>query len=137
MNKFGIRLCFGLTLALAALRLGAEPARTAAPAVAKKIGFEVLKGSWVRPDGGYMIEIRETGQGGQLEASYFNPNQLPFSAAKASLAGTALHVFFELRAGGYGGSTYELVYDPASDQLKGTYYQAVARQKYDVFFVRK
>ena len=44
---------------------------------------------------------------------------------------------FELRAGGYDGSTYELTYDPATDRLKGTYYQAVAKQKFDVNFVRK
>ena len=33
--------------------------------------------------------------------------------------------------------TYTLTYDAASDQLKGIYYQAVAKQKFDVFFVRK
>jgi hypothetical protein len=48
-----------------------------------------------------------------------------------------LRLAFELQAGGYNGSTYELTYDPASDQLKGVYYQAVARQKYEVYFVRK
>ena len=38
---------------------------------------------------------------------------------------------------GCGGSTYELINDAASDRLKGTYYQAVAKQKFDVKFVRK
>ena len=28
-------------------------------------------------------------------------------------------------------------YDPASDCLKGVYYQAVVKQKFDVYFVRK
>jgi hypothetical protein len=45
-------------------------------------------------------------------------------------------LFFELRAGGYNGSTYTLKYDAASDQLKGVYYQAVAKQKFEVGFVR-
>ena len=44
---------------------------------------------------------------------------------------------FELRAGGYDGSTYELTYDPATDRLNGIYYQAVVKQKFDVFFTRK
>jgi hypothetical protein len=42
-----------------------------------------------------------------------------------------------LRAGGYNGSTYELTYDPAGDRLKGSYYQAVAKQKYEIYFLRK
>jgi hypothetical protein len=33
------------------------------------------------------------------------------------------------------GSTYTLTYDPASDQLKGIYYQAVEQQRFDVAFV--
>ena len=48
-----------------------------------------------------------------------------------------LRADFELRAGGYAGSTYTLGYDPAKDQLKGIYYQAVAKQMFEVIFVRK
>ena len=44
--------------------------------------------------------------------------------------------FFEIRAGGYNGSTYTLTYDPAADVLKGVYFQAVAQQKFDVYFTR-
>ena len=51
--------------------------------------------------------------------------------------GAKLRAFFELRAGGYDGSTYELAYDPATDRLKGIYYQAVVKQKFEVSFVRK
>jgi hypothetical protein len=42
----------------------------------------------------------------------------------------------ELRAAGYNGSTYTLTYDPAADVLKGVYFQAVAQQKFDVYFTR-
>jgi hypothetical protein len=48
-----------------------------------------------------------------------------------------LKLFFELRAGGYNGSTYTLNYDAAGDRFTGTYYQAVARQTFEVVFVRK
>ena len=100
-------------------------------------GFALLKGNWVRPDGGYTIAIKGIGPDGQLEAMYFNPNPLPFARAQAVQEGTALRVSLELRAGGYDGSTYELTYDPASDRLKGIYYQAVAKQRYEIYFVRK
>ncbi len=107
------------------------------PAADKKIAIDLLKGNWVRPDGGYTIAIKSVNPNGQLEAMYFNPNQLPFAKAQASLEGATLRASFELRAGGYDGSTYELTYDPATDRLKGIYYQAVMKQKFDVFFVRK
>ena len=133
-----------LALGLAAVVLGG-----AAPAGAQgakpvpgdsapgSAGFDLLKGNWVRPDGGYTIAIKGVGPDGQLEAMYFNPNPLPFARAQAVQEGTALRVSLELRAGGYGGSTYELTYDPAGDRLKGIYYQAVAKQRYEIYFVRK
>lgn len=107
-----------------------------APAVASESGFEALRGRWVRPDGGYLIIIRGVDASGRLDAAYQNPNPLPFAEAEASRDGTAIRVFLELRAGGYSGSTYTLTYDPANDVLHGVYYQAVARQKYDVYFER-
>jgi hypothetical protein len=114
---------------------GVKPAPgDSAPASA---GLDVLKGNWVRPDGGYTIAIKGVGSDGQLEAMYFNPNPLPFSRAQAVQEGTALRVSLELRAGGYGGSTYELTYEAAGDRLKGVYYQAVAKQRYEIYFVRK
>ena len=117
---------------------GVKPAPGDSPAVSvANAGFNVLKGNWVRPDGGYTIAIKGVGPDGQLEAMYFNPNPLPFSRAQAVQEGTTLRVSLELRAGGYGGSTYELTYDPAGDRLKGIYYQAVAKQRHEIYFVRK
>jgi len=98
--------------------------------------FSRIVGRWVRPDGGYVIDIKAVVAGGKLVASYANPSPLPFYTAEASREGSALKLSFELRAGGYNGSTYTLAYDAASDQLRGVYYQAVARQKFDVVFVR-
>jgi hypothetical protein len=115
-----------------------SPAQAAStPAAAEKSGMNVLKGAWVRPDGGYTITIKSIAPSGQLEAMYANPNQLPFSKAQATQDGATLRASFELQAGGYAGSTYELSYDPVSDRLKGIYYQAVAKQKFEVYFVRK
>ena len=139
--KFQYAVVFGL----AAITAGAPVAQVAAPeskgptapSVVRKVSLDTLKGTWVRPDGGYRIEIGNISANGELEATYFNPNRLPFEKAQAKLAGGTLRVAFELRAGGYNGSTYELTYDPASDRLVGVYFQAVMKQKFDVYFVRK
>jgi len=136
-------LFVGLALALASIGTataqdkGPVTKRESAPAVAGPINLDVLKGAWVRPDGGYTIAINSIGPNGQIEAMYFNPNPLPFAKAQAAREGATLRASFELRAGGYAGSTYELKYDPASDRLRGIYYQAVLKQRFDVYFVRK
>ena len=113
----------------------AAPASSAA-VPSSQPAFTVLLGRWVRPDGGYIISVRGVDAGGRLDASYANPAALPFYTAEVNRDGDALKVFLELRAGGYNGSTYTLAYDAASDQLKGVYYQAVARQRFEVAFVR-
>lgn len=122
-----------------ALAQGAAPgaSKPAAPVPAEAIGIETLKGTWLRPDGGYQIVIGNVDTDGRLEAMYFNPRPLPFAKAVATKDGETLRVSLELRAGGYDGSTYELVYDPQRDRLAGVYYQAVVKQRFDVYFVRK
>ena len=137
MAKF-VGLALALALVGPASAQGPGPAAKAAPAPSTgSISFDVLKGNWVRPDGGYRIEIKGVAANGELDATYYNPNRLPFAKAQASLEGATLRANFELQAGGYNGSTYELTYDPASDRLKGIYYQAVVKQKFEVFFTRK
>jgi hypothetical protein len=101
-----------------------------------KAEFESLKGRWLRPDGGYVLEIGEIDAGGKMVARYFNPRPINVSRAEASLDGTTTQVFIELRDTNYPGSTYTLTYDPVSDQLKGTYFQAALQQSFDVVFVR-
>jgi hypothetical protein len=129
-----IAIATGLLSTVAEPLPGAPAASSisASPAV-----FASLPGRWVRPDGGYVISIKSVDADGKLDASYANPNPLPFYTAMATADGGPLKLFFELRAGGYSGSTYTLNYDAAGDQLKGKYYQAVAKQTFEVVFVRK
>jgi hypothetical protein len=110
--------------------------RAEAPAAQADGIFAALPGRWVRPDGGYLINIKSVDASGKLDAAYANPNPLPFSRAEATRDGNTIKLFFELRAGGYNGSTYTLTYDPASDTLKGVYFQAIAQQKFDIYFMR-
>jgi hypothetical protein len=89
-----------------------------------------LIGRWVRLDGGYILELSGIGKDGSLKASYFNPR------AGFTRTGGRLTVFIELRDINYPGSTYNLQYDSGSDRLKGTYFQAVEKQTFEVEFVR-
>jgi hypothetical protein len=98
--------------------------------------YETLSGKWLRPDGDYILEVRSVAPDGKMDAGCFNPQPIHVARAEASAVRGSAQVFVELRDVNYPGSTYTLPYDPGTDQLTGTYYQAVAGQTYDVFFVR-
>ena len=105
-------------------------------ATAANPSFTKLQGKWLRPDGGYILEIRSAAADGQLEAAYLNPRPIHVAKAGASRDGENLKVFVELRDVNYPGSTYTLAYDPPTDQLKGIYYQAALGQQFEVYFQR-
>jgi hypothetical protein len=98
--------------------------------------YQALKGRWVRPDGGYILEIRSINPDGTLDARYFNPRPINVSRAEVSPRGQAASLFVELRDTGYPGCTYTLLYDPGEDSLKGIYYQAAVRESFEIIFVR-
>ena len=98
--------------------------------------FQRLEGRWVRPDGGYVLELRNVKNDGSLTAAYYNPRPIRVFRAEASRKDGTLSVFVELRDVNYPGSTYTLQYDPATDRLKGKYFQAVEKQTFNIEFVR-
>lgn len=98
--------------------------------------FQTLRGRWLRPDGGYVLEIRSVDSNGAIDAEYFNPQPVHIGKAEAARTGASVSVAVELRAPNYPGSTYKLTYDPRTDVLRGNYFQAVERQNFDVVFVR-
>lgn len=110
--------------------------RTAETSV-EKPNFQSLVGEWIRPDGGYVIKIRNVDPGGELVAGYFNPRPINVSRALASAKKGKINVFIKLRDKGYPGSTYNLVYHEENEALVGIYYQAVMDQSFNVAFVRK
>jgi hypothetical protein len=95
-----------------------------------------LVGTWLRPDGGYVLELKDVGPKGILKARYFNPNPINVAKAEWRRTGDRLQVFVELRDVNYPGSTYTLVYSPEKDRLEGNYYQAVQGQTYAIGFIR-
>ena len=99
--------------------------------------FDRLVGSWVRPDGGYVIEISKIHPDGKVDAAYFNPSPIHVSRSTVSEKDGIIELFMELRGQGYPGSTYTLKYNPAYDVMVGIYFQAVIQQPFDVIFQRK
>jgi len=98
--------------------------------------FDALNGRWLRPDGGYVLEVRSVDSSGKIDAAYLNPKLINIAKAEATRDGSTVKVFVELRAPNYPGSTYTLTYDQERDQLRGIYFQAVQRQSFNVYFVR-
>jgi hypothetical protein len=138
MRKAGLILLMSTLTAASLAFPQSAPAqdKPAASTLPSKPDFSILQGRWVRPDGGYTITIKGVDANGDLEAAYFNQSSIPFAKAHATMEANSLNVFFELRAGGYAGSTYTLTYDPVGDRLAGVYFQAVAQQKFNIYFAR-
>lgn len=117
-----------------------QPATPASHAAAKAepvlVEFETLKGKWVRPDGGYVIEIRKLLPDNALEVGYFNPNPIHVGQAKLYKERGFTKVFVELQDVNYPGSTYTLIYDKENNLLRGTYYQATQQEEYQIYFER-
>ena len=120
----------------APLALAPVSPATNQPATPTSPTFAKLQGKWLRPDGGYILEIRSAAPDGKMDAAYFNPKSINVAKAQASQNGGSLKVFIELRDANYPGSTYSLAYDPKTDQLKGDYFQAAIKETFDVFFTR-
>ncbi len=129
-----------LAILLAAVSTGplAETASAGEPEKQSpaQIDFKRLEGRWVRPDGGYVLELRDIKNGGRLKAAYFNPRPIKVFGAKWNRREGKINLSVELRDINYPGSKYNLKYDPVSDVLQGTYFQAVEKQTFDVRFVR-
>lgn len=133
MKTIGTLLGLGLIL----LSGCSEQAAETSPTVPKGPQDEsVVVGQWLRPDGGYILEIKKVSKGGQAEAMYFNPNPIHVESALVTDKDGQLHLRLVLRDENYDGSTYELNYEPEKDVLTGTYFSPNAGQTYQVFFQR-
>jgi hypothetical protein len=126
-----------------ASRPSAVPAPRATPKPRKTVSdtpaqYRPLLGEWVRPDGGYVLAVKDIADDGKATVGYFNPRPIKVGRAEARIEDDgALGLFVELRDRNYPGSTYTLGYDSEGDQLVGVYFQAMQRASYDVVFVRR
>jgi len=129
----------GLAAAILYGLMNRSSTETAATIALKKEppDFDRLVGNWVRPDGGYVIEISKIHPDGRVDAAYFNPRPIHVSRSNVSEEGGIIELFIELQGKGYPGSTYTLKYNPEHDVMVGIYFQAVIQQPFDVIFQRK
>ena len=98
--------------------------------------FRVLIGEWVRPDGGYVVHVRDVNPDGSVDARYYNPNEINVAEANVSTWKGLIKLFIKLQDKGYPGSTYTLYYYAEKDVLAGFYYQAAIQQTFEVVFLR-
>lgn len=133
-----ISMAFLLVLLDASVTLYSLPMATAAdtPQSAGIIDEQRLTGRWTRPDGGYILELKEIGKDGTLNAAYFNPRSINVSRAEIRRTESEIAILIELRDVNYPGSIYNLRYDPKTDRLIGTYFQAVHGETYNIEFLR-
>jgi len=108
-----------------------------APTAAENTDFRPLIGDWVRPDGGYILSIRNVKADGEAIVGYYNPRKINVAVAAASVEKKLLKIFIKLQDKGYPGSTYTLFHYAEKNVLLGIYYQAALKQSFDVVFVRK
>ena len=131
-----LRALFSAVFATAALVLLLSGAAFGEGTGKGRTDFQKLEGRWVRPDGGYVIELRDAKKDGTVTAAYFNPVPIRVHSASLARKNGTVKLYLELRDINYPGSIYRLVYDAAADRLKGTYFQAVYKQLFDVEFTR-
>ena len=97
----------------------------------------MLNGEWVRPDGGYIIQVSNARADGSVDAAYFNPGPIHVAEANVSMWQGLKKLFVKLQDKGYPGSTYTLYYFEDKDALAGFYFQANMGQTFEVVFLRK
>ena len=138
----GGAIAIAAVIAVAVFRLtsappASAPAPTGGAAKAESVSEQRLVGRWLRPDGGYILEIRRGHANGHLDAAYFNPRPIHVARAEWRREGGHLRVLIELRDVNYPGSTYTLNFSSEQDRLVGAYFQAAQQQTFDVEFVRQ
>lgn len=73
-----------------------------------EIASRKLKGSWVRDDGGYTIDIKEVKENGKLDVEYLNPKPIQIGQSGWRIKDGYLQVYLELQDKNYPGSLYQL-----------------------------
>lgn len=112
------------------------PHTAAAPDGTNAISHLRLVGRWLRPDGGYLLELRNAHSDGRLEAAYFNPSPIRVAQAQWTRETDGLHVMVELRDANYPGAVYRLQLAPDAQLLRGQYYQPALEQTFEIEFRR-
>ena len=68
-----------------------------------KNNLQHILGRWVRPDGGYILDLKEIGKDGTLKAAYFNPTPINVYRAELGREQGAITILVELSDVNYPG----------------------------------
>jgi hypothetical protein len=63
--------------------------------------FDILKGEWIRPDGGYVLKINKINEDGFVNAEYLNPKSIRIQNARISLWKEYLKLVVQFNDAGY------------------------------------
>ena len=61
-----------------------HPLATETAISAEHPDFTKIVGEWVRPDGGYIVHVRDVKSDGSADVGYFNPAKINVAAASVS-----------------------------------------------------
>ena len=95
-----------------------------------------LAGRWRRSDGAYILEVRAVDDRGTLDAVSLEATSIEETRGMVWRDGATTTLFVALHHVDAPGSAYTLTYDPARDDLEGTYYDAARQQEIPVVFSR-
>lgn len=84
-------------------------------------GWGRLVGRWLRPEGGYLLEIRLVVSDGQVQVAGFKPSPIHGARAEAAGQADAWKLLVELGDVNYLGCIYRLRYHAATETLEGVY----------------
>ena len=103
----------------------------------KPLYYENLIGKWVRPDGGYVLDITTVHRDGKIEMAYLNPRPINVSKAQVNIKSDKIEIFIELRDRNYPGNYYTLTFDSKANRLVGVYHHLGLNQNFDVYFIKR
>ena len=99
-------------------------------------GFQVLKGRWQARNGTAVMTIKNISATGSIEMQYFDTGPVHVTQAQAGRDGKVTRIQILLRYPDSLCCTYDLTYDPQSDQLKGFFWQKGNSKSKEVIFTR-
>jgi hypothetical protein len=99
-------------------------------------GFQVLEGRWQARNGTGVMAIKNINDTGSVEMQYFDVEPVHVTQAQAGRDGKVTKINFLLRYPDSLCCTYDLTYDPQSDQLKGYFWQKGNSKSKEAIFTR-
>jgi hypothetical protein len=99
-------------------------------------GFQVLRGLWQDRNGMGVMQIKKINPTGGIEIQYSELEPVHVTQAQAARDGKTTKVLISLRYSNSSYSTYDLTYNPQSDQLKGIFWRKGSFKTTEVVFDR-